>query len=178
MKIVGNISDVALSLSGEALITVATKDKAAVLSCIDDLKDKDLSIELKPYFKKRSKNANNYMWELLGQLSAKLRIPPEEIYRECIRDVGDNYTVVCVQTKDKDKVKRGWESSGIGWLAEELDSQINGCTNLRLFVGSSMYNTAQMSRLVDIVVQECKEQGIQTETPEEIERMLSLMEGK
>lgn len=176
MKIVGNISDVALSLSGEALITVATKDKSAVLSCIDDLKGKDLSIEVKPFFKKRSLNANAYLWVLLAELSEKLRVSPDEIYKECIRDVGGNYTVVCVREKDKEKVVKGWSSSGLGWISEEFGSQIAGCVNLRLFYGSSTYDTAQMSRLLDIVIEECKAQGIQTETPEEIQKMLARME--
>lgn len=48
------------------------------------------------------------------------------------------------------------------------DSKIPGCINLRLFYGSSHYDTAQMSRLIDVVIKECEEQGIQTETKDEI----------
>lgn len=34
--------------------------------------------------------------------------------------------------------------------------------------GSSKYDTRQMSRLIDLIVTECKEQGINTLTPREI----------
>ena len=37
-----------------------------------------------------------------------------------------------------------------------------------LYYGSSCYYTKQMSRLIDLVVEDCKEQGIDTATPEEI----------
>ena len=38
-------------------------------------------------------------------------------------------------------------------------------------MGSSDYDTAQMSRLIEIIVEECKTQGIETLTPEELARM-------
>ena len=38
--------------------------------------------------------------------------------------------------------------------------------------GSSQYNTREMSRLIDGLVSECKECGIETLTPEELERMM------
>ena len=37
--------------------------------------------------------------------------------------------------------------------------------------GSSEYNTAEMSHFIDMVVQEAKELGIETLTPDELERM-------
>ena len=33
-----------------------------------------------------------------------------------------------------------------------------------------------MSRLLDLIIEECKEQGIETKTPNEISEMLSLWE--
>lgn len=37
--------------------------------------------------------------------------------------------------------------------------------------GSSVYNTKQMSRLIDHVVQDCKAVGIETLTPLELDRL-------
>lgn len=42
---------------------------------------------------------------------------------------------------------------------------------MQCYKGSSLYNTKEMSLLIDGVVRECKELGIETETPDEIERM-------
>lgn len=43
-----------------------------------------------------------------------------------------------------------------------------------LYYGSSTYDTAQMSRLINIIVEECKAQGIETRTPDEISKLVSL----
>ena len=42
--------------------------------------------------------------------------------------------------------------------------------------GSSTYNTEEMAHLIDGLVSECKEVGIETATPEELSRMLELYE--
>jgi hypothetical protein len=48
----------------------------------------------------------------------------------------------------------------------------------RMYRGSHTYNTAEMSRLIDGTIEECKAQGIETLTPEQIERMLSAWQPK
>lgn len=45
------------------------------------------------------------------------------------------------------------------------------CVSVCAYYGSSTYDTAQMSRLIDLVVQECRQQDIETLT----ERELSLL---
>ena len=54
---------------------------------------------------------------------------------------------------------------------EIMASKIPGCTNVICYYGSSTYDTKQMARLIDLVVEDCKQQGIETLTPEELERM-------
>ena len=44
--------------------------------------------------------------------------------------------------------------------------------------GSSGYNTSEMSALIDGVVSECKEMGIETLPPEELERMMDAYDRK
>ena len=42
--------------------------------------------------------------------------------------------------------------------------------------GSSTYDTSEMSKLIDGLVSECQELGIETIPPKEIERMMQLYE--
>ena len=56
-------------------------------------------------------------------------------------------------------------------LGQAVPSKIDGCTNVILYYGSSTYDTAQMHRLIELIVQECKEQDIETLTPEGLERL-------
>ena len=70
-----------------------------------------------------------------------------------------------------DKLRDGWHHNGLGWQTDTTPSKIAGCTNVVLYYGSSTYDTAQMSRLINLVVQDCKDQGIEVLG----ERELSLM---
>lgn len=133
--------------------------------------DKEYLLTIKEHREKRSLNANAYAWTLLDKLAERLSMSKTEIYRAYIKEIGGNNYLVCCINAAVDDLCRDWTSKGIGWVAECEDSKLEGCTNVRLYYGSSQYDTAQMSRLIELIVQECKEQGIETLTPEEIERM-------
>lgn len=45
----------------------------------------------------------------------------------------------------------------------------------RIYRGSHTYDKSEMNLFIKGIVEECRELGIQTETPEEIARMISLM---
>lgn len=138
---------------------------------------KQYAAEIKEYRKSRSLDANAYAWVLLGKLAAKLSLPqapitPEDIYREAIRDVGDNYEVTPIRDDAVEHWKAIWSSKGTGWICDDLGpSKIEGYTNIRNFYGSSVYDTAQMSRLIDVIVEACKKCGIETLPPEELRHL-------
>lgn len=135
-------------------------------------KEKKYVADIKEYRERRSLDANAYMWVLVGKLSGKLGLPPEEIYRAAIRDVGDNYEVMPVRNDALERWKAIWQSNGLGWLCEEIGpSKLDGYTNVRNFYGSSTYDKAQMSRLIENIVQDCKAQCIETLTPAELARL-------
>lgn len=140
-------------------------------SLISSLDDKKYVIEVKHYRKKRSLDANAYCWVLIGKLAEKTGYKKSEIYRNAIREIGGNSETVCVQDKAVDKLCRGWEHNGEGWQTETALSKINGCTNVTLYYGSSVYDTKQMSRLIDSIVEDCRAVGIETMTPGELEAL-------
>ena len=139
---------------------------SVLMESLADGKEYVLTLNEKP--KKRSLDANAYFWKFCGELSAKLGIPPVEIYRDLIKNIGDNYEVVCVKAEAAEKLRNGWEHNGKGWVTEEMQSKIHGCVNIILYYGSSTYDTKQMSHLIDLLITECKEQGIDTRTLEEL----------
>lgn len=132
--------------------------------------------EIEPKRKKRSLDANAYFFVLSDKLSEKLNIPKEEIYRNCIKDIGGVSETVCVRNEAVQKLCEGWKHNGLGWQTDTFPSKIKGCTNVILYYGSSTYDTEQMSRLINNIVEDCKAQGIETRTPDEIANMLSLWE--
>ena len=124
--------------------------------------------------KRRSLDANAYFFVLADKLAESLNIPKTEIYRNYIKEIGGVSEVVCVKNEAVEKLRNGWEHNGLGWQTDTMPSKIEGCTNVVLYYGSSTYDTEQMSRLINHVVEDCKVQGIETKTPDEIANMLSL----
>ena len=137
-----------------------------------EMKDRKYVLEIHEYRQRRSLDANAYCWLLLGKLSAKLGIPADQLYREAIQDVGDNFYIMPIRDNAVERWVAIWQHNGIGWICENLGpSKIDGYTNVLNYYGSSVYDKAQMARLIDIIVDECKEQGIETLTPEELARL-------
>lgn len=156
----------------------APADEAALRPFVDDFKpDKHYCALLGEKRQKRSLDANRYAWVLLGKLSEKLNLPAVEIYRNMIRDVGGACEIVPVRDDAAERWVRIWKSRGDGWQCEKLDNAyMPGYSLYQCWYGSSVYDTKQMHRLLELIVEECKLQGIPTETPAEIARMVSLME--
>lgn len=157
------------TVDGTQLLTLAIQGDFRPY--IEEFADKDLKAEIKPFKAKRSISANAYAWTLINRLSEKLKITPTEIYKNAIRNIGGVSETICCQTKAVDNFRKVWESNGIGWQTEILDSKIEGCTNVICYYGSSEYDTEQMSRLIDNIVQDCKAVGIETMTPAELSRL-------
>lgn len=137
----------------------------------DELSGKELDMELKPARKKRSLSANAYCWVLTDKIAAATHQSKEDVYRETIRNIGGVSDIVCAQDRAVEALRSGWEAHGIGWLTDTMPSRLEGCTNVILYYGSSTYDTEQMSRLIDLLVAEAKDLGIETMPPAELERL-------
>lgn len=132
---------------------------------------KDYEVSISPKKRKRSLDANAYLWVLCDKLADKLRTTKIEVYRAAIREVGVFDTVLLTDRAVEDFIRK-WNLNGIGYLAEiSHKSRIEGCTAVRTYYGSHTYDTKEMSRLADYIVQECKEQDIETLTPNELEEL-------
>lgn len=131
-------------------------------------------VEIKQHRERRSLDANAYAWVLMDKLAEKTGIPKTEIYRNYIREIGGNSETVCVVETAVKKLRTGWEHNGLGWQTDIQPSKISGCVNVILYYGSSTYDSAQMHRLIEMIIQDCKIQGIDTMPPD---KLAALMEG-
>ena len=164
------LHDLSLARDGGYLLTIATRENIGPL--FDELHETDVDVTVKKHREKRSLDANAYFWVLVDRLAEKLRIPKTEIYRRYIREIGGNHEMVCVIDSAVDKLRRGWEHNGLGWQTDTMPSKIPCCTNVILYYGSSTYNTRQMSHLIDMAVQDCADQGIETLPPDKLAGMM------
>lgn len=151
-------------------ITFITRDIREADKLFDELREKPLEVKFAPQRHKRSLDANAYMWRLLEEISKLIHIPREELYRKAIREVGE-FDDVAVIGKAVPAFVRGWSERGIGWFTETFDSKLAGCVKVRVYYGSSSYDSKQMARLIDYVVEDAQHLGIETLTPDELRRM-------
>lgn len=165
----GRITDFSIGLDGRQRITVSVDGDFR--ETYNDLRDAEIDMTLKKFRQKRSLDSNAYAWVLIDKLAAALRLTKEEVYREAIRGIGGVSETVCVKDAAVDRLVEGWKHNGLGWFTDTVKSKIPGCTNVVLYYGSSVYDTKQMSALIDVIVTEAKAQGIETLTPEQLAAM-------
>lgn len=156
----------------EGAYTVTFYTKQSPIQIYEKLKDiSQINVEAKKKSNIRSLDANAYMWTLLNKLQDNLHIPKEEIYRDLIRNIGE-YEVLPVRNEAVDKFCKAWSKKGLGWVTETTKSKLDGFTNVLAYYGSSVYSTKSMTRLIDLVIQECQQLGIETKSKNEIDSLL------
>lgn len=171
----GRISNIAMSYAtGKPLLTLEVdEDRNTLLNLYEELKGAErLSVKIGKFKKKRSLDANAYCWVLISRLAERLNLPKTDIYRSAIREIGGNCDTVCIQDKAVNSLRDGWQRNGLGWMTDTFPSKIEGCTNVTLYYGSSTYDTAQMSRLINNIIEECRQLGIETKSEEEVQSLL------
>lgn len=166
------IHDFVVKRDGTQLLTLELTEP--IENLVDAMGASEVDFTMKKYRQKRSLSANAYAWVLIGKIAEKTNIPVDDVYREYIRNLGGNYETVCCRTDSADAFQRAWEQNGLGWITDSFPSKVKGCTNIRCFYGSSTYDTDTMRRLIDHIVQDCGNIGIDTATPDEIANMMSL----
>ena len=163
------LKDLTMNRDGSQNVTLTVSSDFRPL--FDELAGKELDVEIKQHRKKRSLSANAYCWVLVDKIAARSGVDKTSVYRETIRNIGGVSDIVCCQDRAVEALRSGWQAHGVGWITETIPSKLEGCTNVILYYGSSTYDTAQMSRLIDLLVMEAKELGIETATPQELDRL-------
>lgn len=168
MEFTGQIQNVSRDWqSGQYQITF-TVNEAGAINEVNNIKDcEKLSIRAVKYRNRRSLDANAYMWVLLQNMADKLHRDKWGIYLDMLGQYGV-FTHIIVKPHMVEKVKNEWRA-----VKELGEVCVNGTTGIQLqcYFGSSTYDTKEMSVLIDGVVSEARELGIETLPPEELERM-------
>lgn len=137
-----------------------------------------LDIQIKKYRNKRSGRANRYFWKLLQDLCEYQSIDTIEDYKKRVRELGI-FRIMTTESENVKTIEYMWNKNGMAWFIDIFDTEIiknKEYKVLHLYYGSSSFNSKQMSRLIDNLVQDCKAVGLETKSPEEIKSMLEDME--
>ncbi len=131
-------------------------------------KDKDLAVSIKRYSKKRSLDANAYFWVLCDKVAKVLGISKEEVYKRKIKECGV-FEVLPIKCEVVDAFISRFAKNGLGWFAESTEaSKLEGYQRVMVYFGSSSYNSAEMARIIESIMLDCKELGISTLSDKEV----------
>lgn len=146
------------------------------LDTIEQLKNENkLNIELKKWYKKRSLDANAYCWVLCDKIAKEIckdgtAITKEDIYKDAIGNIG-RFNPMIIEEKAYEHFKTIWEKQGLGYLIKEV-SRKNKCVKVNCYYGSSSYDSKEMALLINLIVQEAEQLGIETKSKAEINSLL------
>lgn len=125
----------------------------------ENKKGKVYTVDIKPFRKSRSLDANALCWKMCSQIASKTGINKEDVYRNAIVD-GNEYTPLPIKEEAVEEFQRIWSSNGIGWFAVDVDaSKLEGYRLMFAYAGSSTYSTKAMSALIDRLIQDAKAVG-------------------
>ena len=157
---------IAVLLNNQVEVTFITQKH--VINALENLDDSELTVTIKKYSKKRTLSQNAYLWVLLDEIGKKVGRSKEDVYKTYIKDYGV-FEILPIKNEAVKSFIRKWGKNGLGWFCEDLgESKLQGFTKLIAYYGSSTYTSDEMKRLIDAVVYDAKELGINTMTLSEI----------
>lgn len=143
----------------------------ALINWLSTIADQDKEYQIATYHPKRSLAANNYAWVLITRIAEAMAPPQskEAVYLEMLKRYGQSEFISVVSGIDIRGYFKYFEEYGKG----HVDGR--EFTHYKIYKGSSEFDAREMNVLLEGIIQEAKELGIETITPQEKERMLMEM---
>lgn len=173
MKAIANNVRVSYTETGKQELTLSLTSKRDISELKQVIENKKLlSVEIKQHRKKRSLDANSYCWVLITKIADVLKTSKEEVYIEMLKRYGQREPkLVSVVAEGADIIYRATRNH----CYEVGESELNGkqFKHLAILIGSSQYDSKEMAILIDGIISEAKELGIETMTENQKREMLS-----
>ena len=134
--------------------------------------DKNTVYDLKidKHRNKRSLDANNYAWHLINEIANALRMSKEEVYLRMLKDYGQREYVSMLANVNPSRISKYYEEQGT------FKHNNNTFKSYMFYIGTSQYDSREMSVFIDGLVQEARQLGIETLEDIEIQELLKEME--
>lgn len=157
--------------------TVEADQVKPLQSFLDTLKDRFASAKLEVWREKRSLDANAYCWKLLSMIADELTIrgattTKDDVYLGMLKRYGQG-DIVKVRPEKAELILREFPyKEPHEKLYTEKDQY------WRVWVGSSNYDTREMSAFINGIIEDAKELGIETKTPQEVDALMAAHEAR
>lgn len=158
------------------IVLEGLQDALKLAETLHKLTSEVITLKAEKVRQKRSLNANNYFYQLVGELAETLDASKDAIHNRMLARYGqyerdkDNNIVFCMYPADIDyENKSDIHLKPTGHIEQKGNIQYEWFVVMR---GSHTYDSREMAKLIDGVISECQEEGIDTMTPDEIKRMV------
>lgn len=182
MEITGFLTNIMIDYKTGLPKFEISADQKAQLALAEELQGRKLTLIMKPFRKKRSLDSNAYFHVLAGKIAEALHTSMTEVKNHLLADYGqyeiiDNQLVPMIIRDDVE-----WQKLETVHLRPTAAIRVLDDGKLyrvyHLMRGSHTFDTAEMHRLITSTVGEAKALGIETATPDELERMNQLWSKK
>lgn len=147
-----------------------TGDKKKVVAWLLDQPDGRL-YDIEIHREKRSLNANAYAWALIGKIADALRTDKDAVYLQMLERYGQSDVVTVREDVPWQRIFKYAEEIGKGVVRGRVFRHV------RVYRGSSEYDSREMAVLIDGIIDEAKGLGIETLPPDEVARMKERWKG-
>jgi hypothetical protein len=168
METTATIQGLSRGMGGELLVTLALTPNH-----IDELKKlehENLEVKIGKHRERRSLSSNSYAWVLITKIAQCMRPPlnKEEVYIEMLKRYGQGGIVTVQKNEQYDSVLRAFD-----YYEHKGDGTANGkeFAHMMVYIGSSQYSSSEMSIFISGIVEEARDLGIETLTPDELKKM-------
>ena len=157
--------------TGKVQVTFTLNEKNE-LAALEGIKDTTLDIKAVKHREKRSRDANALLWACLGEIANVTGETNWERYLKALKDYGQ-FTYVVVKEKAVEAMKKAWRE-----CQEVGEIEVNGQKAVQMicYFGSSTYDSKQFSRLLEGVVQDMRDLGLQPPPSKEMKQALERLE--
>lgn len=126
--------------------------------------------EVKEYKEKRNLDQNAKYWKLLNELALTLKIGVKELHFKMLKDYSQRYEIL---------VPKDIKLRGIDYYEKKSKIIRNGQEFIvyQIFTPSHELNTREFALLLQGLCDECKEQGIETLSPNELKKLEEMIRG-
>ena len=173
MNFTGRVEAVSRDWQSSRLRITFTVNERAAETEIDSIKDAEiLDIKAVKHRKKRSLDANALLWHCLGEMAASLGVDKWGVYLAMLKRYG-KYTYICVKPHVVDAVRQQWRETEV---VGEVDINGQRAIQMLCYFGSSTYDSKEFSVLLDGVVSEMREMGLEPPLPQDLKEAIETYE--
>lgn len=141
---------------------------------LEKYKNKDLDISFVQHRARRSLDANACLWACLGDIAKAINQDNWSVYLLMLERYG-KFTYILVKPEVVEAVRLQWRETKIVG-----ETQVDGKPMVQMlcFFGSSTYDSAEFSRLLNGVISEMQEMHLEVPASAEMKAILASLEKK